>query len=646
VSKDTSNLIGRFGLIALIACLCVLANLMGPAIAVLAVPRLEQIETPGVAEKVFTTLNSEQPPAGNSSLLYCNADDLAVSNYNCTSLAYVTALDAWVASGQAYDGQISYLVSLWPNGTSKGSNEFAASQALYAVSQEWAVSFAINASTDDSMFWTPNRQMLRNMTGDLENFYTVSTGSSSNLHDGTEPKTKDDAVLTSLHVNATQMYQPGPPDETFESLTSSLQTVLQRNGPVIGAEINFYQYTKWTWTYIDSFNKMILCLTGWSPSSAANSSWNSTKCLALGEKWQGGKPWSHTVENEMNMTGSANYSLWFSFYHASSAINFNSTNPLNVAGFDEKTCFVDNHSTDSPPSGCDYDKVFDLKGGQPPRRSDNTTDGYPYVTENVHTIFLDLYGATSANPTAPYYFAIEFMPVSYIGNYSLDTSPYSNTLRLVEINQLPPNKQIYVHPSWMNAMFSSWKNPAYDSSDPRSAPMISELSDATQSIYGALADIIIYYRDLSTFYENVRTGDAYGLNRYRNLFYVSHLTTLHLLSMIPFNVTGLQDNAQGGEVLSRRALIEVWAYGLDTRTSIMGAVVAIAGCVVVLAYFALGTWTRIRVRSPTALLAAGLMHEPIEGELDEAHGDEAMAGRIRFVSNFRENGWLQYDKVA
>ena len=52
------------------------------------------------------------------------------------------------------------------------------------------------------------------------------------------------------------------------------------------------------------------------------------------------------------------------------------------------------------------------------------------------------------------------------------------------------------------------------------------------------------------------------------------------------------------------------------------------------------------MRSPTALMAAALKHEPLVDEFDEAADSESRAGRIRFRSDFAEAGFVEYVKVA
>jgi hypothetical protein len=119
--------------------------------------------------------------------------------------------------------------------------------------------------------------------------------------------------------------------------------------------------------------------------------------------------------------------------------------------------------------------------------------------------------------------------------------------------------------------------------------------------------------------------------------------------MLPFE-TRPYDAAQKPQnednVLWRNGKIEIWTYGLDTRTSKLGVVVVVIGMAVTLAYLVLDILTQVRVKSPTALLAGALVHKPAEDELSEANASEKKAGRIRYASNFLDGGWLKFEKIS
>jgi hypothetical protein len=115
--------------------------------------------------------------------------------------------------------------------------------------------------------------------------------------------------------------------------------------------------------------------------------------------------------------------------------------------------------------------------------------------------------------------------------------------------------------------------------------------------------------------------------------YVSFLPIMHTLSMIDHSTTpvpeGTKTTDEDHPVLVRNGRMYVWAYGLGSRTSYLGAAVAIAGVLVVVWQFFLGFIDRRRYRSPTQLVVAALEHCP-RGEFEGKQHDEKAMARVRF----------------
>ena len=82
-------------------------------------------------------------------------------------------------------------------------------------------------------------------------------------------------------------------------------------------------------------------------------------------------------------------------------------------------------------------------------------------------------------------------------------------------------------------------------------------------------------------------------------------------------------------ILTRNGRMYVWAYGLGSRTSYLGTVVALAGALIVVWQFVLGFVDRRRYRSPTQLVVAALEHSP-RGEFEGKQHDEKEMARVRF----------------
>ena len=81
---------------------------------------------------------------------------------------------------------------------------------------------------------------------------------------------------------------------------------------------------------------------------------------------------------------------------------------------------------------------------------------------------------------------------------------------------------------------------------------------------------------------------------------------------------------------------QVYAYGLGTRTSILGVAVVIVGIVVVLARTVLKLLIRTEDIGAVAMLAAALRYVPIGGEREMLRRDEKGTG-LRWIAG-RETG--------
>lgn len=106
--------------VALTVSICILCNVMGPAIAVLIIPSLQWIRTPNTGDQVFDQMMSSAPPdptalisniAGQYNSQPCSTAQITAGNYSCTEAAFGQSLDAIVGN---------YLDSLLARGS--GSN--------------------------------------------------------------------------------------------------------------------------------------------------------------------------------------------------------------------------------------------------------------------------------------------------------------------------------------------------------------------------------------------------------------------------------------------------------------------------------------------------------------------------------------------
>ena len=166
----------------LAALLTILTNLMGPATAVLVLPTLQWVDTPHKPVQMFKGLHLDRAPQEDLIFPICNSSQLDAGNYSCTFYPHSASLDQFASAALSTEVQWEQ-----PYGAF----------AMTAL-QESAVNFALNATTDGSLVWVPNRQVLRFLTVDFN------------------------------HSIYPQTYGTGT------SLNESLQLILNRQGPSIG----------------------------------------------------------------------------------------------------------------------------------------------------------------------------------------------------------------------------------------------------------------------------------------------------------------------------------------------------------------------------------------------------------------------------
>ncbi len=215
-----------FALLA--AFLTILTNLMGAATAVLLIPSLQWFETERVPQQIFDGLALAQPPQGNVVFAgSCSETQLSAGNFSCTSNVYGPSLDEWAATAQSSTKQFEQ-----PYGT-----------AILATSQDSAVQFALNGSSDLEIIWVANRQVLRELSKD----YLDAIG------------------VTHNYLRAIGDTDDGPGDASFNK---SLQTILQRTGPSIGVQANCYAGNVSVTKVAD--DKEVHCFSQWSPDHIHN----------------------------------------------------------------------------------------------------------------------------------------------------------------------------------------------------------------------------------------------------------------------------------------------------------------------------------------------------------------------------------------
>ena len=226
------------------------------------------------------------------------------------------------------------------------------------------------------------------------------------------------------------------------------------------------------------------------------------------------------------------------------------------------------------------------------------------------------YRLADTNGTSEVLLAVDFAAYAGFTNFSLNVSPTSNPARLVRVESLPTAESvtpIYINPIWILA---GWSADTYGYVSP---------NRPTANLLMFVLEELLANQDLGYANPDIKDWD---LNA------VTILPLMQSLSLIDFTSGSwhpalFEADPEGLEhrMLHRHARMFVWAYGFKSRTSRLGAIVALAGCVVVLAQGVRGFVDRRRYRTPTQLLVAALEHVPRGEFVGRDHSDSSI-GRV------------------
>lgn len=634
--------------------MCVLVNLMGPAVAVLVLPTLQWVNLPKNAQHSFNASAIAKLPDGivpgeedRQIFPNCSSADLDSRFYSCTFIPYAASLDSWDDEVIATDSnRIGYYNTAQTAG----------------ISPEGDVFFTINATNSSAdVVWAPNRQILREISEDLNNF-----------HDASQDLSQYPA---------------------YRAYNSSLTTVLKRKGPVFGAFGNAYIPVNTTRIFVGD-QQEVRCYGGYMSPSLEDGDYN--KCVRIGTGWNHlNKHAGFQVGASLDSSSElANVTAYFSDTSAYYSETFNS-------GLVSPSCL--SNATVSPGDNCDWTRFF--SSDMPDNSSDTST--------SILGIELSM---PREFPEQKIVF--EFFIFRGFSTYSLDTSPQSNPMYLVQLDDVLDISSVPVDPDWFLAAWSadqdgfianrsasfslirglkatfgpySFANATLDdtgdndylnstsSSLPSSTPVSPlsntlALSTAVTSISSkatsfvssathlsvsttaptavttsgptsggtgqesrikrqeATPETVEESPDLDEFsYENSDNDDDKVSD---DLVYFVFYSQLQALSMVTFSKSNLTRNNTDTKdpqhpTLWYYARVHVWAYGTDSRTSKLGIAVTILGGVCVLVSTVLGIFSPRRQRSLTELLLAAIEHR-YSGELDHAAGDDNLKARTRY----------------
>ncbi|KAL8949786.1 MAG: hypothetical protein Q9222_004129 [Ikaeria aurantiellina] len=396
--ETRSRLIKLYLFAIFTAFLTILANLMGPATAVLVLPTLQWVETPKTTNQTFGVSGVDRQPAGKDVFPYCTAGELLARNYSCTSYPYGPSLDGWASQGIATITQ-----------------EYSNDDALIILgsSQEAALQFTLNGSANNELIWIPNRQVLREMSHDFM-------------------KTRG---------YFTELKEPEYPDKM---INNSLQTILQRQGPSLGVQADCYAGDVSDYQTEDG-SRWVRCYTGWYFSDQVDQVY--TKCLRLGKGFDDtnytAQFWLENFDDSVpeNETG-------IGVYFADKAVYFNKTDDF---GSGVGACMNDG----SQGNNCDWDKIFDAPLVNLPLELANTSVNVgvvSYQVPGVSNLYARIYCDHVTYRSFPTYTA-DTSPLSNVQNaVALDD------LATVMVNATP----IMVHPDWFLAAWSVALNETVD----------------------------------------------------------------------------------------------------------------------------------------------------------------------------------------
>jgi hypothetical protein len=307
-----------FGILAV--AMCIIANLMGPSVAVLMIPTLQWQNTPQLPESQFGDMLASAPPAGNA-IPGCYPSDLAAGFTNCTSYVYGASLDALIQA--SYD-QIDQNDQIPYNANGYYLNGNAPTAIEQAVPFVFNLSFTKNNRKSSDTLWAPNRQVLRSVSDDFEGLFNVIRGNSSN-----------------------QTFM-----DRYSRYNNSLSIVLQRQGPVIGMPI-YKSYGLLSVTKVTS-DRQIRCYSNFSTAT------QKAKCLRTGMGWNSSDAiTSFTIDGEESRS---NKTVITSFWSDKAA----------YADITQDPCFV--NGTLPSDANCDYDSIF--AAADPADPEDQTVDTY------------------------------------------------------------------------------------------------------------------------------------------------------------------------------------------------------------------------------------------------------------------------------
>ena len=688
-----------------VAFMCLIVNIMGPAVAVLVIPTLQWVNLPKNASHTLQAFHLDNVPESRSDgdviFPMCSAQNISERKYSCTADAYAASLDAWVDNAVASDSQMVDE----NNGT------------MYnGISPEGRVFFTFNVTNNvtNQVAWVPNRQMLREISSDLDLFTDASQAANSPdrqyIYEVAAVNDQTEASNDTFYTDETVV---DTPTKDFSAYINSLQTILKRQGPIAGALGNVYIPTNASLQTIGPY-KWVRCFEGYYAYLPGLEDHNDdpsyTKCLKLGTGWDS----TYEIAN-FTVFGDSSFALVQVYFSDKATYLSKDLDPDLL-----DACGVNSSLTGS--KRCPWDTIFD---------DDHLSGDMNNLRTNLITVEVTM-------PVGyPYdYFVLEAVTYAYNATYTLDTSPVSNPNYMVQIDGVPDPQAVgmepvAVDPDWLLAAWSVdydgelysnrsvatnlirglealFSGTSFDDEDdsasnnytsaynsfsdtathfPTSDAAATEAQATESSVFSnvvqtssptsatdefnkrqaeaatttaapTLAEATPVYSFTSVTITSAVRPDDHENTNYNDDFYDQssyssvekapidlqnfiYFSFIQSLSMVDFDqATNSTPNNDPQEpdhpTLHYWAMVHVWAFGLDSRTSKFGVAVASLGGLIVIASTLLGLLVRRKQRSLTELIVAAIEHQH-RGELDHANGDGEVAARFRYKVHEDEN---------
>ncbi|KAE9368092.1 hypothetical protein N431DRAFT_417149 [Stipitochalara longipes BDJ] len=539
-----------FCFLLFVVAISIVCNLMGPATAVLLIPTLVwRVDPISENRQAVTSISASGPPTSSVILYNCSPDQFASGQYSCAD-SQQGCLFQEVAGDDACVNQGGDLDAMLL------SVELQGIRVPFTQTIGGDINFLIYGGAPS--YLVPNLQTLQYLADDVTQWKYAG-----------EYDNYTKAVKESNDIGAGDLNQEALVPTLYGDLRNAQQVQLQRQGP--GYLSDSYCESQMPYFSIEiSEGKVIRCydsenLATYLPTSAtlsqfydsenANGAPVSTMCIRTGSGW--GLNHLDSQFFVANHTSPTSRPVTVNTYASDTAIYLNTTT---------YHCATNNATTDSV--GCDWDSLF---SEEPSLLIKNLTIN-PWIVEYIWSDGITI--SWCSNPTFLRY-----------PTYVMDTSLATNPLSIANLFDNGPitksDEPIFVHPDWSLAGWS------VDRGDTIPADQ-------------ARAQILVNFLGIG------RLGGEF-------LEFVQDVVTAQILSQIDYSTeepSADHSPTPSLPILDHSIRVYVYAYTLQSGTSILGVVIAIAGCVIVLIKMLFGVVAHTKKRDTLEFLEIALEQEP------------------------------------